>query len=129
MAATDLDIVIRRNAKEQHRVLMDAAKERRDHFLALAAKAKDKPARDRHKQAAKDTMEQGAAIARRLQMSAENAADSYARSIRRAAMEVEEAARTAKAAPAPKPEKPAKKAKAKAKTKANTKANTKGKAK
>src|SRR5690349_12457614 len=110
MAAADLDIVIRRNAKEQHRVLMDAAKERRDHFLSLAAKATSKTVRDRHKQAAKDTMAQGLAIARRLQMSAENAADSYARSIRKAAMEVAEAAKAeaAKAAkaPAPKPEKP-----------------------
>ena len=97
MAAADLDVVIRRNAKEQHRVLMDAAKERRDHFLALAAKAKDKAARDRHKQAAKDTMLQGAAIARRLQMSAENAADSYARSIKKAAEQ-----------PPPKPAKPPK---------------------
>jgi hypothetical protein len=121
MPAADLDIVIRRNAREQHRVLMDAAKERRDHFLGLAAKARDKAARDRHKQAAKDTMEQGTAIARRLQMSAENAADSYARSIRRAAMEVAEAMKAAKAAPAPKPEKPARKAKAKAKPKGKAK--------
>ena len=66
----------------------DAAKARRDHFLALASKAKDKPSRDRHKQAAKDTMEQGSAIARRLQMSAENAADSYARSMKKAAEEM-----------------------------------------
>ena len=117
MAAADLDVVIRRNAKEQHRVLMDAAKERRDHFLALAAKATNKAVRDRHKQAAKDTMEQGAAIARRLQMSAENAADSYARSIRKAAMEVAEAAKAAKA-PAPRPEKPAKKPAKTAKRKA-----------
>jgi hypothetical protein len=109
MAAADLDVVIRRNAKEQHRVLMDAAKERRDHFLALAGKAKDKAARDRHKQAAKDTMLQGTAIARRLQMSAENAADSYARSIRKAAEQT----------PAPKPQKTAKeKAPKKAKPKA-----------
>ena len=129
MPAADLDIVIRRNAKEQHRVLMDAAKERRDHVLGLAAKAKDKAARDRHKQAAKDAMEQGTAIARRLQMSAENAADSYARSIRRAAMEVAEAVKAAKAAPAPKPEKPAKTAKGNAKALAKTKAATKGKAK
>ena len=63
---------------------MDAAKKRRDHFLALAAKAKDKAARDRHKQLAKDTMLQGVTIAKRLQMSAENAADSYARSIKKA---------------------------------------------
>jgi hypothetical protein len=80
---------------------MDAAKKRRDHFLALAAKAKDKAGRDRHRQAAKDTMLHGAAIARRLQMSAENAADSYARSMKRA---VEEA----KAAKPPKMDKPAK---------------------
>jgi uncharacterized protein YutE (UPF0331/DUF86 family) len=104
MAAADLDVVIRRNAKEQHRVLMDAAKERRDHFLELAAKAKDKAARDRHKQAAKDTMLQGAAIARRLQVSAENAADSYARSIKKAAEQ-----------PLPKPPKPAKPPKPEAK--------------
>ena len=98
MAAADLDIVIRRNAKEQHRVLMTAAKERRDHFLALAAKAKDKASRDQHKQAAKDAILQGTAIARRLQMSAENAADSYARSMRKAALEVAEAAKAAKEA-------------------------------
>ena len=85
MAEADLDVVIRRNAKEQHKSLMDAVKKRRDHFLTLAAKAKDKAARDRHKQAAKDAVEHGTAIAKRLQMSAENAADSYARSMRWAA--------------------------------------------
>jgi uncharacterized protein YutE (UPF0331/DUF86 family) len=95
MAAADLDVVIRRNAKEQHKLLMDAAKQRRDHFLALAAKAKDKAGRDRHKQAAKDTMLQGTAIARRLQMSAENAADSYARSIKKAATETVKPAKAA----------------------------------
>lgn len=67
---------------------MDAAKKRRDHFLALAAKAKDKAARDRHKQLAKDTMLQGVAVAKRLQMSAENAADSYARSIKKAVEQI-----------------------------------------
>ena len=96
MAAADLDVVIRRNAREQHKLLMEAAKERQDHFLALAASAKDKAARDRHKQAAKDTMLQGTAIARRLQMSAENAADSYARSIKKAAMETAKPAQPAK---------------------------------
>jgi hypothetical protein len=102
MAEADLDVVIRRNAKDQYRSLMDAAKKRRDHFLALAAKAKDKAARDRHKQLAKDTMLQGVAIAKRLQMSAENAADSYARSIKKAVEQI-------------KPEKP-KKAAGKAKS-------------
>jgi hypothetical protein len=94
MAEPDLDVVIRRNAKEQQRTLLAAAKARRDHFLALAAKAKDKSARDRHRQAAKDSMEQGTAIARRLQMSAENAADSYARAMKWAAEEAKAAAAT-----------------------------------
>lgn len=98
MAEADLDVVIRRIAKEQNKSLMDAAKKRRDHFLALAAKTKDKQARDRHKQAAKDTMLQGTAIAKRLQMSAENAADSYARAMKKAAAQT------------PVPEKPKKKA-------------------
>ena len=107
MSEPDLDVVIRRNAKEQQRTLLAAAKARRDHFLALAAKSKDKPSRDRHRQAAKDTMEQGTAIARRLQMSAENAADSYARAMKWAAEEAKAAA--AKQAEA-KPKKAAKKA-------------------
>lgn len=92
MADADLDVVIRRNARAQHKSLMDAARKRRDHFLGLAAKAKDKATRNRHRQLAKDTMLQGAAVARRLQMSAENAADSYARSMKKAA----ELARTEK---------------------------------
>jgi hypothetical protein len=105
MAEADLDVVIRRNAKAQHKSLMDAAKKRRDHFLALAGKAKDKATRDRHRQAARDTMMHGTAIARRLQMSAENAADSYARAMRWAAEAVR--AETAKK-DAPKEEKPKK---------------------
>ena len=68
MAEADLDVVVRRIAKEQTKRLLDAAKKRRDQFLALAAKAKDKAASARHKQVAKDTMLQGAAIAKRLQM-------------------------------------------------------------
>jgi hypothetical protein len=88
MAEADLDVVIRRNAKEQHRSLMAAVKKRRDHFLGLAAKAKDKAGKDRLKQLAKDAMEHGTAVARRLQMSAENAADSYARTMRWAVEQV-----------------------------------------
>ena len=88
MAEPDLDVDIRRNAKDQHRALMDAVKKRRDHFVALAAKAKDKAGKDRLKQLAKDAMEHGSAVARRLQMSAENAADSYARTMRWAAEQV-----------------------------------------
>ena len=85
MAEADLDVIIRRHAKEQYKSLMDTAKKRRGHLLALAAKARDKDGRDRLKQLARDTMLQGAAIAKRLLVSAENAADSYARSMKKAA--------------------------------------------
>ena len=85
MADADLDVVIRQLAKQQHKALMVAAKSRRDRYIGLAAKAKTKDAKDRYKQIAKDTMLQGAAAAKRLQISADNAADSYARSMRNAA--------------------------------------------
>lgn len=85
MADANLDVVIRHLAKQQHKGLMAAAKKQRDRYSALAAKAKDKPAKDRYRQLAKDTMEHAATAARRLQISADNAADSYARSMRQAA--------------------------------------------
>src|ERR1700688_2126245 len=85
MAEADLDVVIRQLAKQQHKGLMAAAKSHRDRFAGLAAKAKDKPARERFRQIAKDTMEQASFAAKRLQISADNAADSYARSMRNAA--------------------------------------------
>jgi hypothetical protein len=85
MADADLDVVIRQLAKQQHKSLMAAAKSRRDRYVSLAAKAKDKPATDRYRQIAKDTMEQATFAAKRLQISADNAADSYARSMRNAA--------------------------------------------
>ncbi len=85
MAEADLDVVIRQLAKQQHKSLMAAAKSRRDRFISLAAKAKNKETREKYRQIAKDTMLQGAAAAKRLQMSADNAADSYARSMRNAA--------------------------------------------
>jgi hypothetical protein len=84
MADADLDVVIRQLAKQQHKGLMAAAKSRRDRLAGLAAKAKDKQARDRYRQIAKDTMEQANSAAKRLQISADNAADSYARSMRNA---------------------------------------------
>lgn len=105
MADADLDVVIRNIAKQQNKSLMAAVKSRRDRFTALAAKAKDKDAKERLKQIAKTTMEHGTAAARRLLMSADNAADSYARSVRLAA----EAAAVQKVAPA-KPEVAPKKA-------------------
>ncbi|MFZ2159182.1 MAG: hypothetical protein WAV72_24085 [Bradyrhizobium sp.] len=85
MADADLDVVIRQLAKQQYKGLMAAAKKRRDRYVGLAAKAKNGEARARFKQIAKDTMLQAAAAARRLQISADNAADSYARSMRNAA--------------------------------------------
>jgi hypothetical protein len=85
MADADLDVVIRQLAKQQNKGLMAAAKSRRDRYIGLAAKAKNKETRDKYRQIAKEIMLQGAAAARRLQISADNAADSYARSMRNAA--------------------------------------------
>jgi hypothetical protein len=85
MADADLDVVIRHLAKQQNKALMAAAKSRRDRYIALAAKAKNKETREKYKLIAKNTMAQGVAAARRLQTSADNAADSYARSMRNAA--------------------------------------------
>jgi hypothetical protein len=82
MADADLDVVIRHLAKQQNKGLMAAAKTRRDRYIGLAAKAKNKETRDRYKQIAKNTMAQAIAAAKRLQISADNAADSYARSMR-----------------------------------------------
>lgn len=85
MADADLDVIIRRLAKQQHKSLIAAVKARRDRYLALAAKAKDAAGKQRLRQLAKHAFEEGAAAASRLQMSADNAADSYARAMRRTA--------------------------------------------
>ncbi len=85
MADADLDVVIRQLAKQLHTGLMTRAKQRRDRFNGLAAKAKGTDTRDRFKMLAKATMEQATSAARRLQMSADNVADSYARAMRMAA--------------------------------------------
>lgn len=85
MADADLDAVIRQLARQLHKGIMAAAKKRRARFAGLAAKAKGKDARDRYRQIAKDTMEQATVAAKRLQNSADNVADSYARSMRQAA--------------------------------------------
>ena len=85
MAEADLEVVIRQLAKQQNKGLMAAVKSRRNRYISLAAKAKDKEAKERYKQIARNTMAQGAAVAKRLQLAADNAADSYARSMRHAA--------------------------------------------
>lgn len=105
MADADLDVVIRQLARQLHTGLMTRAKERRDRFNGLAAKAKGKETGERFKMMAKATMEQAIAAAKRLQMSADNVADSYARSMRVAAS-TPVAVKVEKA----KDEKPAKKA-------------------
>ena len=120
MANGDLDVVIRQLAKQQHKGLLAAAKKQRDRYASLAAKAKDKPARDRFRQLAKDTMEHAAAAARRLQISADNAADSFARSMRQAAAEQADKAEAEKARAAKAAEKKAMKTAANAKPKAKT---------
>ncbi len=82
MADADLDVEL---ARQLHTGLMTRAKERRDRFNGLAAKAKGKETGERFKMLAKASMEQATAAAKRLQMSADNVADSYARAMRLAA--------------------------------------------
>jgi hypothetical protein len=109
MAEADLHAVIRQLAKAQNKSLMGAAKKRSAFYMAKAAKAKDKDAKARLKLMAKSALLHGAAAAKRLQISADNTADSYARAIKNAAEEI------AAMKPAKKAEKkPAKKVKKKA---------------
>jgi hypothetical protein len=84
MADADLDVIIRQLAKQQHKSLTAAVKARRSRYLWLAAKAKDAAGKQRFRQLAKVALDEGTAAAKRLQMSADNAADSYARAMRRA---------------------------------------------
>ena len=91
MAEADLDIVIRSMAKQQHKALMAVAKKRYARLTGLAAKAKTKEGKARFKQTAKDMMLLANAAARRLQITAENAADSYARAMKNALEEIKTA--------------------------------------
>jgi hypothetical protein len=116
MASADLDTVIRKLAKQQHKALAAAVKETRTRYNALAAKARDGAARQRYKQIAQQSVEEGNAAIRRLQMSADNVADSYARAMRRV-ME------SALSAPKPAKKKETKPAKAEAAASAPTKAS------
>jgi len=83
MAEADLDGVIRSVAKKQIKTLVAAAKKRHGRLIGQAAKAKDKDAKARFKDLAKSTLELAAAAARRLEITADNAADSYMRSMKR----------------------------------------------
>jgi len=115
MAGADLDGVIRSTAKKQIKVLVDAAKKQHGRLMGQAAKAKDKAAKERYKHLARNTLELAAAAARRLGITAENAADSYQRSMKRI-IEEQAAAKAVEEKPAPKAakDKPAKKAAKKA---------------
>lgn len=111
MADADLDAIIRQLAKQQHKTLTAAVKKQRDRFAALATKAKDGAAKQQFRQLAKDALEIGTATVKRLQMSADNAAYSHARSMRQAAEAAKTvAAKAAKEAKASKPKKSSKKA-------------------
>lgn len=85
MAEADLDVLIRSIARKNNKALMDAAKKRRGKYLAMAAKAANKATRDRYRLVAKNTVVHATAAARRIQISADNAADSYIRSMKAAA--------------------------------------------
>jgi hypothetical protein len=91
MAETNLDAVIRGIGKTQHKALMAEAKKRYARLTGLAAKAKTKEGKARFKQTAKDMMLLANAAARRLQITAENAADSYARAMKNALEEIKTA--------------------------------------
>ncbi|MGH6739259.1 MAG: hypothetical protein ACREDY_09565 [Bradyrhizobium sp.] len=83
MAEADLDGVIRSVAKKQIKMLVAAAKKRHGRLMGQAARAKDKDAKARFKDLARNTLELAAAAARRLEITADNAADSYMRSMKR----------------------------------------------
>ena len=100
MAEADLDVVIRSMAKKQVKALVDAAKKRHGRLMARSAKAKDRTGKDGFKHLAKNTLLLAAAAARRLEITAENAADSYARAMRRLVEEQAEAAKAIKEKPA-----------------------------
>ncbi|EKS36858.1 hypothetical protein [Afipia broomeae] len=95
MADADLDALIRQLAKQQHKTLTAAVKKQRDRYAALAAKAKDAQGRQLNRQLAKDALEIGTSTVKRLQMSADNAAYSHARSMRQAVDAAKEAAKKA----------------------------------
>jgi hypothetical protein len=91
-------------AKKQIKVLVAAARKRHGRLMGQAAKSKDKVAKARLKDLARNTLELAAAAARRLEITADNAADSYMRSMKRlleeqvAAKAAQEAAAKEKAA-------------------------------
>lgn len=96
MAEADLDAVIRQTARAQTKAVMAAAKKRQAVWVARAAKAKDKETKARFRHLAKSTILNATATAKRLQNSAENAADAYARAMKKAMEEPPPAAESKK---------------------------------
>ena len=96
MAEADLDAVIRQTARAQTKAVMAAAKKRQAVWVARAAKAKDKETKARFRFLAKSTILNATATAKRLQNSAENAADTYARAMKKAMEEPPPASKPAK---------------------------------
>lgn len=99
MAEADLEIVIRSTAKKLHKAVMEEARKRQARLSGLAAKAKTSDAKARYRQTAREMMLLANAAARRLQITAENAADSYARGMKKALENI----KAAEASPARKP--------------------------
>jgi hypothetical protein len=85
----ELDTLIRFTARKQVKRLTTAARQRHDRLLGMAARAKDKEAKARYKHLAKGMLEHATAAARRLETSAENTADAFARSMKKVAEEAE----------------------------------------
>ena len=85
MAEADLDVLIRSIARKNNKSLMEAAKKRRGRYMAMAAKAANKDTRERYRLMAKNTVLFATAAAKRILNSADNAADSYVRSMKNAA--------------------------------------------
>ena len=96
MAEADLDAVIRQTARAQTKAVMAAAKKRQAVWVARAAKAKDKETTARFRFLAKSTILNATATTKRLQNSAENAADAYARAMKKAMEEPPPAKKAAK---------------------------------
>ncbi|QPF84738.1 hypothetical protein IC762_35010 [Bradyrhizobium genosp. L] len=96
MAEADLDAVIRQTARAQTKAVMAAAKKQQAAWAARAAKAKDKDAKARFRHLAKSTLLNATATAKRLQNSAENAADAYARAMKKVMEEPPPAKKPAK---------------------------------
>ena len=79
----DLDEVILHIAKKQNEKLKVAAQKRHDRYMAMAKRTEKKESKDRYKRIAKNTLLQAADAMKRLKETADKAAASYARSMKK----------------------------------------------